>query len=1141
MKFLKQLFSLSFYKSVFVLLFLCINSFSYVIHINNPFAGDSLFISSETVADGSAITTRAMTEDSKRYTISIEDDRSKSSNLVVSPSPKANSSAISIGTINTIFAETIQKKEVWLQIDQSGIVSKTFNDPFIEDRKVDIVLRPKAWNDTVRVFLIWNSGAHDIVKNATPDYVKEAISPIKNVIIRSREDSDWESIAKDTTLSELKNVFKGTLPHVIIYVNSGYKWDSQNLHPKATEPYELLKSAADSGIGLVAIGDDAAFDGQFIFPMTGPDGTGEVINKDDLMGTAKAYKDVWIWLDPAENKFLPDGGLLWSVTKDTMHFITRDEGRHEADADRWSIDTNWLDNYSFLGFQQALRRKDSSAVHPEPTYYKTISALQRNNQRIAMLSYEPQFIRDTTTSSQIIYNSVYWSSKAHEKLKIPTPVADPNSSEYSTGDDIEISVPLHNKELYNLYYTVNGSDYIPYTGPISTKDLGNNFTITAKAFATNTDDWLDSDEMIEHYSKGELIAAMLTVDKGDIVYSTDSLIVTISTNEGNTITYDLYNADSTEVLESGTFVTSGIITIKGDVILAATASGEGYLETSDSWFYTKEKKDPVKAKLEVSEGNIIYSTDSLVVTISSNDGNTITYEIYNADSTEVLESGTFETSGIITIKGDVILAATASGEGYLETSDSWFYTKEKKIPLKAKLEVSEGNIVYSTDSLNVTISSNEGNTITYELFNADSTKVLESGTFVTTGIITIKGDMILVATASGEGYLETSGSWFYDYSISATASGAWFKDNDGNGTIDAVTIKTDALPYSHEDDLFILPDSIEFLNPFATNEILVARREDMRLTDSVIVVTLPDEFSHPTNIITSFHSGKYGRFFGEDYASSEFEISDSIAPLVSKALYKLGKIHKVDNDLVFNIDTLKIEFSENVTASGFSTSEKRQYFQLYREGEGSYHFMLTCSNVSENLATFLVNERKGNNDYPVSGDSIRIWFEDSISAEVGNVAQVYEKNRYCPLEVINASVEPEVYTIDPVNPKEFTIPEYLMGSSSGNKKFTHGLPIIVDYLIPLSDGVKNHLDAKISIFDYAGNCVASTEGRSDNGDSNIEVTECSQKSTMLVAIWDGTNKLGREVSTGSYLMKISYSDSSGKQMLYKTLVLGIKK
>lgn len=408
---------------------------------------------------------------------------------------------------------------------------------------------PAKWNDTTRVAIIWNDGTgneelsddwkYDIkvgdLGSMTKGFVKDALYHLSDANIKEYYGmmSEWE----DLTLDSIKADFKDKLPHVIIYVNAGYEWGqefSSSLKPKT--PYNIITKATEAGIGIIAVGDDAAYDAKKIFPLTGPGGKGAPIQYDDkypYMAGAVDYPPYYInrlMITIENDDPVVDSSLLWNVPQGDLRFKEYEKnGRGQSDADIWDVDTSQLDDYFIVGYQRArvseqqwydggvssyyVGNTPQNEIIPSATTYKqgasyqynALAGLQDGNHRIVMVGYQPQYLDDEDASAQIIYNAVYWTSKAHKLLKINTPKADPNGGAVQTIDKVSLSVTYpKNKDLYEIYYTLDGStpkkgSSKKYTGSFELGTKSETVTLKAIAFS-NDDDWVDSDMLTVKYT-----------------------------------------------------------------------------------------------------------------------------------------------------------------------------------------------------------------------------------------------------------------------------------------------------------------------------------------------------------------------------------------------------------------------------------------------------------------------------------------------------------------------------------------------------------------------------------------------------------------------------------------------------------------
>jgi hypothetical protein len=472
--------------------------------------------------------------------------------------------------------------------------------------------RSQQWNDTVRVVVIWNSGtggdglppgwnaANGDIGRDTKNFVQKSLQLLNqdNVKYYTSNDPAWATI---TSYQSLRNAaFNGKTVHAIVYINAGYVWEDRigRTHP----PYPILDEATKAGVGVVAVGDDAAYDAKQVFNvLRGPNGENMPIQYSDPMfaGDPQNWpniRDLWISLDKSADENLPDGGLLYAINKDTLSFkLWQVGGRGQADADAWSVNVNELDNYSFVGYQQGRTTANQTLIGSTPDnpimfnskrcpQYNVIAGLEQGNHRIVMLDYQPQYLSDNISSMQVVYNSVYWASKAHEPLKIPTPTANPPSGEIPIGSSIVLKVALANRTLYKIYYSINGGT--PVQGDTIRVITDQPFTLRTWALPTNPQNWLNSDSIDYKYTVSKMI---ISANPGDGTRFGSDTSVTLSTNiTGTRIYYTLDGStpDSTSTLYTGSITITKTTTIK------AVAYKTDMLPATGAWTYTQ--REPIR-------------------------------------------------------------------------------------------------------------------------------------------------------------------------------------------------------------------------------------------------------------------------------------------------------------------------------------------------------------------------------------------------------------------------------------------------------------------------------------------------------------------------------------------------------------------
>ncbi|MGM0460887.1 MAG: chitobiase/beta-hexosaminidase C-terminal domain-containing protein [Fibrobacterota bacterium] len=485
-------------------------------------------------------------------------------------------------------------------------------------------LTPEGWNDEVRVAIIWNdgtgssempggwlSGVGDIGES-TKDFTREALYHLssENIRLYHGQMEDWDEVTFESIVED----FDGVAPHTIIYIGAGWLWYQNQPYPIPREPYHILEDASENGVGIVSIGDDAAYDGQYTFPLTGPEETGIPVQYDSniypAMNGATGW-DVDAWITTVQ-----EDRLLWSLDDDTLHFNDYAfGGRGQLDADIWSINPDDVDDYFFSGYQQkgtsdnrfeyrdfggGTTMKNIVGSTPFDTlaplgdrgtydqgatgysyFYTVLAGLQFENNRLAVLCFQPQYLRDEDAAAQIIYNSVYWASKGIDKNKIATPEADPAGGNVSDIPPVTLSVEYpKNTDLFTLRYTLDGTDPTPssaeYSGPIALPQDQGPVTLKAQAFASNTEYWTDSDirtVVYEAQEKKKIATPRANPAQGN-TQTVETIELSVSYPDDEDLYEIRYTLDESSPVTDGTAYTGSIDfpdNPGGDVVLKAVA------------------------------------------------------------------------------------------------------------------------------------------------------------------------------------------------------------------------------------------------------------------------------------------------------------------------------------------------------------------------------------------------------------------------------------------------------------------------------------------------------------------------------------------------------------------------------------------
>jgi len=311
----------------------------------------------------------------------------------------------------------------------------------------------KAYEDTVRVVVLWNDpvglcGSDIWVGKQTRDFVLQSLDLTRVLNVKvlptvlyydslSGTPSDEASnIRQAATVADIQNLWPGKLPHVIVHVNAG--WGTHN----GPNLGAILNWAVQNYVGVVEIGDDAAWLAQTVFGFT------LVNNMPQPMGGAtwlnQAGDSLWMKIDRSRDHLVDStvypfatgivnhaGGMVPGQRLFFKPYGNSIDGNHrcEADPDAYTVQPSGANKVVFLGYQQAF---NAGAVNGEPSgqfgavdEYNNIAAFQdtiiSNNRevvrRAVSLALEPQYIAGqySLASQQIVYDAIMFASLAHKQ------------------------------------------------------------------------------------------------------------------------------------------------------------------------------------------------------------------------------------------------------------------------------------------------------------------------------------------------------------------------------------------------------------------------------------------------------------------------------------------------------------------------------------------------------------------------------------------------------------------------------------------------------------------------------------------------------------------------------------------------------
>lgn len=578
------------------------------------------------------------------------------------------------------------------------------------------------------------------------------------------------------------------------------------------------------------------------------------------------------------------------------------------------------------------------------------------------------------------------------------------------------------------------------------------------------------------------------------------------------------------------------ISFDTSVTITAIAYSKNALFGTNSWDYNLDLRK-IEITATPAEDPAFHFGETIdTISLSSNDNQSITLQ-WILDDKEVTDEKTLKaapTYDAVTNfpsieKSDsdtMYLSVIAMAKGYKTTLKSFKYIRQYLPEIIADPYDKNGCKFNSDTSVHLTISDADNiykNVKIHYILTNDKSADVGSFDREYKNKIDINKTIYIKAIAYADNAI-TSPVFTGYYIAAAGVESAYYLDRDNDGAIDAAH-----LILSKEESE--KPSALIFTSPFDSMERCTVETEDMNLISKTEVEALfKTQFSFTGK--TGFDKTVLGEIDGETYLKSEFNISDSVAPVIRSAAYSPGEITST-RPVVRALDTLTIIYSEEVTIDN-----KKELVHFYKSSGSSYEIQYestiveTINNGGDktSLVTSMV-DATSNHRVPQVGDSININ-NNSLTSDFKGSTQIDDDNRHASLQVLPIPYRLVISALSPVNPKESSFPPELEPITGD---ITSGIVIDADFLIPL---LNSDLDAKISIFDPVGNLISSCTGI-DDGNENLSIERRDEKSTKLLFYWSCKNKNGRVVGPGTYSALIEIKDGFGETIRH-TLLLGVK-
>jgi fibro-slime domain-containing protein len=322
---------------------------------------------------------------------------------------------------------------------------------------------------------------------------------------------------------------------------------------------------------------------------------------------------------------------------------------------------------------------------------------------------------------------------------------------------------------------------------------------------------------------------------------------------------------------------------------------------------------------------------------------------------------------------------------------------------------------------------------------------------------------------------------------------AWYTDVNADGKIDMVVM-------SFNKD--VLPERIKGTFTIKNKSSSTISGSKVRNTGdekSKLTFDIRDDFN--TEIITSGSMNAQIEFVDFPDSKANTPVADSASPVILNALFTEGLVSSNDGSVA---ETLTIEYSEPVAATQFAEPFN---FIVNPKLNESYTLQLREISKVNSKTSFLVLSVTGKG-YPSKSDSAFINPAAGLKDEQNNI-QTNDQNRRVLLSVKTIPLQ--------------------FNCTAGPSPFIPGqekINIFVDPRVKVRNEIS--IAASIYIFDPLGNCIY---------DMSVD-----QSNKAISFVWGGSNRNGRLVGTGTYLLVAKMTDLKAAQTKIQQIKIGaIKK
>ncbi len=336
--------------------------------------------------------------------------------------------------------------------------------------------------------------------------------------------------------------------------------------------------------------------------------------------------------------------------------------------------------------------------------------------------------------------------------------------------------------------------------------------------------------------------------------------------------------------------------------------------------------------------------------------------------------------------------------------------------------------------------------------------------------------------------------------IAPSIDTAGYYDRNGDGTVDQVTLKFNKKVKIGDQKYLAFFGATLMTDTIRSENASYLLTSDGKIDSTSITLNLTGKFDGNADCKTSgdLNITVSSKRFSEIIKK---RAEDFAAPvIIDTVFYSQGKIN---DDETRDPDTLRVKFSEQLKTQ---TINAMTPFTFFTSSGQEYTVDLAYMSQSASAYEFKVNSVTGT-AMVMSGDKIMIKVNNDTSpfSDINGNAQGVNPNRKALIVVREAKIKPVIK----------------VGPSPYIAKRDNYLNIMVTTTLVNKDKPVD-LDAKVMILDNMGNSIFVSQQKISDADKKVGTNKVYKELK-----WNGRNKKGRLVGTGTYLLYVDITAEGG--------------